>query len=545
MEPIVHELGRQVLGQVTANQATRDYFSTDGSVFTLTPSVVIYPKSEQDVVNTVRFFGDKLRNEKIRIGITARGKGTDQGGGSLGTGAILAFPGGMNHLIKYSATTVTIQPGMIYGSLQKILHSHGRFLPPYPASVEFATIGGAVANNSAGEKTVKYGSTRNYVKSLRVVLSDGSTIVTSRLNKKQLKAKKKLSTLEGYIYREIDTLIEDNKVIISSTTPKVTKNSAGYALANVKRKDGSFDLGQLIVGSQGTLGIVTEITLNHVAWNKHTHLLMGFFDSIEKATDAVLQITKLDPSALEVVDYNLLKFLREHKPEQIEGLVPEKLPQIGLLVEFDDPSRAIRTRKAHRVTKIFNELAYAMSQSTNPVEQDAMWEVRRGAAAVIWMVDGAKKALPIIEDGVVPVTKMPEFMEAVYKLFKKYKIEIAIWGHAGNANFHMQPFLNIGSATDRKKAFALMDEFYATVIRMGGSTCGEHNDGILRAPYLKSLYGEQMYELFTQVKSIFDPENLLNPDVKIGVTKRFAASHLRKEYSMKHLHDFWSSVHKR
>ncbi len=542
MQPIERDLGRLLLGEVTTSKEARDYFSTDGSIFTITPKLVIYPRNEDDVVSTVRYLGDKMR-DGTKIPITARGKGTDQAGGALGAGAMLVFPAHMNHLVKYDRSSITVQPGMIYKHMQGILHSHHRFMPPYPASIDFATIGGAIANNSAGEKTIKYGSTRDYVQRLRVVLADSSIITTERLNKRELKKKKALGNFEGEIYRGIDELIESNQDLIAKHVPHVSKNSAGYALSRVKGKDGSFDLSQLIVGSQGTLGVVTEITLAHKPWNEHTQLLVGFFDSIEKATEATMKISKLKPSALEVVDYYLLDFLRKNQPEMIEGLVPDKLPKLALLVEFDDKNKTTRNTKARRVVKIFHGAAYAMSQSDKLKEQTALWKIRRGAAAVIWMSSGPKKALPIIEDGVVPIEKMPEFLNSVYKLFAKYKIQVAIWGHAGNANFHMQPFLNLSSLQDRKKAFALMDEFYAAVIKMGGTTCGEHNDGILRGPYLKDLYGEKMYALFEQVKNIFDPDGLLNPEVKINVSKRFAASHMRREYSMKHLHDFLPSTY--
>lgn len=541
MKEIVRELGNLLVGEITTEADTRDFFSTDGSVFRVEPSLIIYPKNESDVVITVKYLRDKADNG-VYLPITARGKGTDQGGGALGTGAMLVFPAHMKRLVAIDKQTVTVQPGMIYSHLEGVLHSHGRFLPPYPASVDFATIGGAVANNSAGEKTVKYGSTRNYVGALRVVLSNGDVITTYRLNKRELAKKKMQDDFEGHIYRAVDQMIESNKALIAKAPPHVSKNSAGYDLWDVKHKNGSFDLSQLIVGSQGTLGIVTQATLTHEPFNTNTTLLAGFFDSIEKATAAVEKIMPLGPSALEVVDYHLLDFLRKHKPEQIEGLVPEQLPQIGLLIEFDDQKARVQAKKARKVAKLFKKLAYDSRYATDPDEQDALWKIRRGAAAVIWMINGPKKALPIIEDGVVPLEKMPEFLESVYALFRKYKLDIAVWGHAGDANFHLQPFMDLSNMRDRSKVFELMDDFYKLVIRMGGSTCGEHNDGRLRAPYLKKLYGAEMYKLFEQVKEVFDPAKILNPGVKIGVTQQDIAVRLRHEYSMKHLHDFLPGV---
>ncbi|MBP9826919.1 FAD-binding oxidoreductase [Candidatus Saccharibacteria bacterium] len=537
MNEFIARLRASITGEVSTDSATRDFFSTDGSVFTLNPSLVVYPQNEADVVETVQLVAREAASGKV-IPITARGKGTDQGGGSLGSGLMMVFPAHMNHFVTLDKNTVTVQPGMIYKDLQHLLHSHGRFLPPYPASIDFATIGGAVANNSAGEKTVKYGSTRDYVESMRVVLANGDIIETRRLSPKDLKSKMRQTDFEGHIYRNIDYLINENWEILSQAYPRVSKNSAGYDLWHVKGPDGSFDLGQLIVGSQGTLGVVTEIQLRHVEYNPHTQLLVGFFETMEEASQAVEAILPLHPSALEVVDKHLLEFLRKHDPEQIHGVIPEKIPGIVLLVQFDDAKRRLQIAKAKKTAKVFTKFAYDYRHTDNPSEQTKFWKIRRGAAAIIWKVDGAKKALPIIEDAVVPLEVMPLFLEKVYKLFAEYKLDIAVWGHAGNANFHLQPFMNLGSAVGRKQVFELMNDFYRMVIEMGGSTCGEHNDGRLRAPYLKRLYGEEIYSIFTDVKKVFDPLNILNPGVKMNVQLKDIQPLLRKEYSMKHLAEY-------
>jgi FAD/FMN-containing dehydrogenase len=170
--------------------------------------------------------------------------------------------------------------------------------------------------------------------------------------------------------------------------------------------------------------------------------------------------------------------------------------------------------------------------TTDYVERDELWKIRHSAAAVIAHTEGTKKALPIIEDGVVPVEHFDKFIHQIYALFKKYNLDAAVWGHAGNANLHLQPFLDLATVGDRQKMFKIMDEYYQMVMQMGGSTAGEHNDGRLRAPYLTALYGEEMYKLFTAVKRVFDPFNTLNPGVKIGVTKADQMKYLRHEYNM-------------
>lgn len=539
MNKVAHYLQDHLLGEVLTSADARKYFSTDGSVFAVMPSMVVYPKNENDIRKVTRFTWQLAERGRV-IPITARGKGSDQAGAALGSGIILSFPAHMNRIIELDGRSgnVVIEPGIIYGKLQQTLHTHGRFLPPYPSSIEFSTLGGAIANNAAGEKTVKYGATRDYVRALRVVLANGEVIETRRLGKRELNKKMGLSTFEGEIYRNLDKLIDENKALIDSISLAVTKNSAGYDISDVKQK-GGFDLTPLFVGSQGTLGVVTEATLGTEPYNPHTTLIAAFFDDLEKAENVVLELRKLPeiPSALEMVDINLLTFLDEHNPNLLKGIVNKPFHKLITLIEFDNHNDRIRKKMTKQTVKILNKYNVEYQIETNEEEKSRLWQIRHSAAAVISHTDGNKKALPIVEDGVVPLNQFSEYIHGVYKIFDKYKLKIAIWGHAGNANIHMQPFLDLSQVGDRQKVFRIIDEYYNLVISLGGSTSGEHSDGRLRAPYLPKLYGEQVYELFKKIKHIFDPYNTLNPGVKIDVTVEDIKSLLRSEYSMEHLYD--------
>lgn len=534
MSNLIKELQEKLRGEIEYDSESRDFFSTDGSIFKITPKLVIYPRNENDVVEVLRF-NNNLVDKNKALHITARGKGTDQAGAALTDGISMVFPAHMRKLISMDKETITVQPGMIYAHLESVLNSHGRFLPPYPASVDYCTIGGALANNASGEKTLKYGSTRNFVAGLRVVLYNGDVIETYRLNKKELKQKKKQQDLEGELYRKVDEIIENNKDLIESSRPKVSKNSAGYDLWDVKGKDGSFDLSQLFVGSQGTLGVITEATMYHIKHNTDTTLLVGYFDSVKKLQQAVMEISPLHPSAQELVDDNVINFVLEKQPQVVKGLLPEQMPKVVLLVEFDDEKAKVQAKKAKKTQEILSKYSYEMKLSSNKLEQDLLWNIRRQAAAVIWMQKGPKKALPIIEDGIVPLDKFDEFVEDAYKLLDKYKVKDAVWGHAGNGHLHIQPFMDLSNLRDRHKIYALSDEFYKMVLRLGGSISGEHNDGIMRGAYLRQMYKPEIYAMFREVKKLFDPNNLLNPHSKLGASKEYGQVHLRKEYSMKHL----------
>lgn len=538
MSKVAQYLQEHLVGEVMTSADAREHFSTDGSVLKVVPQIIAYPRTEQDVRKTARFAWQLAERGRI-VPITARGGGTDQGGGAIGSGVMMVFPAHMNKILSLNTKkkTVTIQPGINYGKLQQALHTHGLFLPPFPASQEYCTVGGAIANNASGEKTIKYGSTREFVSSLRVVLANGEVIETHRLSKRELNQKMGLSTFEGEIYRTLDALLNENKELVASSYFNITKNTAGYDLGLIKGNKGTFDLTPLFVGSQGTLGIITEAMLEVENYNPSTTLLAAQFDSIASAGKAILELRKLVPSAVEVVDDKLLEFIDKHNPSQLGSSIQKPFSKIVLLVEFDDISRRAQNKKSKKARKILSKLAIDVVQTRDEHEQEDLWKIRHSAAAVLWQTVGTKKAIPIIEDGIVPAEKFTEFIEQAYKLFESFGLQIAVWGHGGNANLHLQPFMDLSQLSDRQKLFKVMDAYYQMVIDLGGSTSAEHNDGRLRAPYLEDLYGSQIYEMFKNVKQIFDPYNTLNPGVKFGTTKKDLQSILRHEFSMKHLFD--------
>ncbi|HSX30672.1 MAG TPA: FAD-binding oxidoreductase [Candidatus Saccharimonadales bacterium] len=539
MSKIAHYLQEHLLGEVMTSPDARRYFATDASIFTLTPSLVVYPRSENDVRKTARFTWQLAERGRV-IPMTARGSGTDQGGAALGNGILLVFPAHMNRIVELDPKdgVVVVEPGLNYGRLQQTLHTHERFLPPFPASYEYSTIGGAVGNNAAGETSLKYGSTRGYVKALRVVLANGEVIETHRLNKRELNKKLGLSTFEGEVYRALDALLEENRSVVDKLDLATTKNAAGYFLSDIKRSDGSFDLTPLFVGSQGTLGIITEITLETDLYNPNKDLFLAEFDSIEQAQKAILELRELShlPSAIEMVDGQLLELVDRLNPNQLKGIITKPFAKLALLVEFDDADRQ-RKKFVKKAERILTSLASKCQHETDPSARERLWKVRHSAASVVAHSEGNLKAVPIVEDGIVPPEKLGEFVKGVYDLFAAAQLQAAVWGHAGDGNVHMQPFLDLSQLGDRQKAFKLIDEYYKLAISLGGSTSGEHGDGRLRAPYLEALYGTEAYGLFQKIKQTFDPYGTLNPGVKIGVTLDDIKPLVRSEYSLRHLYD--------
>jgi len=533
-------LREHINGEVLATADARRYFSTDGGVFQITPSLVVYPKNTQDIRKVTRFSW-QLAEKGHRLPITARGRGSDQGGAAIGPGMIMVFPTHMHRLLELDAKKrlARIQPGMNFRSFQDTVHSHGLFLPPYPSSIDFATLGGAIANNSAGEKTVRYGAMRQYVQNLEVVLANGEVIQTGRISKKEVERRKGLTNFEGEVYRQLDGLITDSWATIQKHAGAidVSKNAAGYAIGEVKGKDGSMDLTPLFVGSQGTLGIVAEAIIRLEPYSPSAVLFKIDITDLDQLAVVVKAFMQQKPSALEIVDQHLLNFVNKVSPNQLKGVIEPPYPPFVLLAEFDEFSQSAEVKKGKKMEKWLKQQQISYTATQDFDEQQKLWAIRHSAAAVIWHVDGTKKALPIIEDGVVPHDKFGQYVDNIYELFKKYNLDAAIWGHAGDANLHTQPFLDLNIVGDRQKVFKIMDEYYGMVLKLGGSTSGEHNDGRLRAPFLPKVYGPEMYQVFQDVKKIFDPYNILNPGVKIDVQLKDLVPILRHEYSLAHLSD--------
>jgi FAD/FMN-containing dehydrogenase len=540
MSKIAQYLQEHLIGEVMTSVDARRYFATDNSIFSQPPAVVVYPRNENDVRKTARFTWQLAERGRV-VPITARGNGTDQAGAALGSGVMMVFPAHLNRILELDSKSgsVTVEAGINYGKLQQTLKTHGRFLPPFPASFEYSTIGGAVANNAAGEKSVKYGDTRTYVSGLRVVLANGEVIVTGRMNKRDQAKKHGLATFEGEIYRQLDALFEEHGKTIAAMPRNTTKNTAGYDLADVRLDDGSVDLTPLFVGSQGTLGIVTEVMLDTEPYSPNTTLFMAGFESLESAQLAIneLRDTSALPSALEMVDSYLLDQVQAANPSLIGSVVQPPFPAVTLFIEYDaNPERTYK-KAVRRAEKILDRLATNFICETDPVKQEQIWKLRQTSAWLLSRNENNRKAVPILEDGIVPPERLQEFLSGVYDLFAREKLPVGVWGHAGDGNIHLAPMLNLAEVGDRQTAFRLLEEHNKLIISLGGSTSGQGNDGRLRAPYLERLYGSEAYALLRKVKQIFDPYGTLNPGVKIDVSIDDIKPMVRGDFSLEHAYD--------
>ncbi len=509
-----------LLGEVTANPDIRRHFAHDASVLEFVPAVVVYPKNESDVRKTVRFSWQLAQRGKI-LSVTPRGGGTSTTGGAIGSGAVLAIAAHMDQIreLNIKKRFVVVQPGITFKLLERVLNSHGLFFPPCPTLPSLATIGGAISTDAIGKRTLKYGSTGRHVKGLRVVLSNGEVIETGPLDTKELNHKLGLQTLEGEIYRSLDKLLEENAEFIDRGRQSIKSphTSCGYNLFDIKSKK-SFDLTPLFTGSEGTLGIITEATLDIKEYNPTTTQALVSVDELGDLYEVLPRLLELRPSAMDMLNQTVIEQVRKLNPSQLGDVSLRENAPIHLFVELDDAKESDRKKSVKQLQKIVAKAGAWCEIAQSPEDKQRLSRLHCCTSSILIQGQGHGRALPIAEDICVPVDKLVEFINGATALYGEVGLAPAMWGQAGSGVVRMRPTLDLGQTGDRQKLFKLQDALYALAIQLGGSISGGNGDGRVRSPYIPLQYGEELYQLMLRIKNIFDPHGILNPGVKTSST---------------------------
>lgn len=520
-----------MLGEVTASSDIRQHFAHDSSVLEVSPTVVVYPRNESDVRKTVRFAWQLAERGKI-LPITARGGGTSTTGSAIGSGVILSFTAHMNQVeeLNIKKRSLVVQPGITYATLEHTLNSHGLFLPSCPSLANYATVGGSIACNAVGENTVKYGPTASFVQSLRVVLSDGEVIDVGPLDKKELNTKLGLQTLEGEIYRSLDKLLEENTEFIDRGRGaiKASYNSAGYNLFDIKKKK-EFDLRPLFIGSEGTLGIITEATLGVITHNPRTTLALISLDEVADLYEVLPRLLELKPSLLEFLNKAAIDEIKSLNPSQLNGVALREEAAIHLFIEFDAPKDSDQKKSAKQLQKIVEKVDGWYEIAEGLQTQELHKKLRESLSTILIQTPGKARAVPVAEDICLPVDKLVEFLSTATDIYDDVGLPPVMWGQAGSGIVRMAPVLDLSQTGDRQKLFKLQDSLYSLAIKLGGSISAGNGDGRIRSPYIAVQYGEELYQLMLRVKKIFDPHGILNPGVKTASVDEVKAL-LRKDY---------------
>lgn len=539
IETLRGALAGAIKGEVTSDEGARKKAARDTSLFTRLPALIAYPKDADDVSAIVREVG-RARGAGAAISLAARSAGTDMSGGPLTTGVVIDFMKHMNKMGGVSDSLASAEPGVFYRDFEKATLAKNRIMPSYPASREIAAMGGIVANNAGGERTLKYGKTERYVEELDVVLSDGSQATFKALTPSELEEKKKLQTLEGTIYREMDALLRDNAGLIEGHRPRVSKNSAGYALWSVRDPEtGAFNLAKLICGSQGTLALWTNARLGLVAPKEHRAMLVAFLYDLAILPEIVRRVLPHGPESFESYDDHTFTLAVKFLPEMLSQMgfaraarlgidfIPEAamvatggVPKMILMAEFAEDTIEEADQKALMAKESLADLHLHIKIEKNEKESEKYWIVRRESFSLLRKNLHGLYSSPFIDDFVVPPASYPDFLPKLSALLDEYKSHFiyTVAGHIGDGNLHIIPLMDLSKEENRRVILELAPKVYELVIKEGGTTTGEHNDGIIRTPYLPMLFGEEMVALFEKTKKIFDPLGILNPGKKVGGT---------------------------
>lgn len=539
-------LARVMRGEVTDDDSARRSAARDTSLFERMPKLVAYPKDANDVSAIVKEIW-RARENGMQISLAARAAGTDMSGGPLTTGVVVSFTKHMNKISEVSLGVSPLndgyavtEPGVYYRDFEKATLEKNLMLPSYPASREIAAMGGIVANNSGGERTLEYGKTEKYVEELDVILSDGSQTSFKALTPTEFEGKKKLQTFEGKIYREMSDLLTKNAELIEARKPKVSKNSAGYALWSIRDlKTNTFNLAKLICGSQGTLALWTKAKLALVKPKENRAMLVIFLHDLSILPEIVERVLPENPESFESFDNHTFTLAVKLIPSMLFQMgfakavrlgfnfIPEALmvatggvPKLLLMVEFAENTIEEANRKAVKTRAALADLNLQTKIEKNENESEKYWIVRRESFNLLRKNFHGLHTAPFIDDFVVPSSCYARFLPKLSALLDEYSTHFiyTIAGHVGDGNFHIIPLMDLSKEENRQVILDLAPKVYELVIKEGGTTTGEHNDGIIRTPYLTMLFGEEMTALFEETKKIFDPLNIFNPGKKVGGT---------------------------
>lgn len=540
---------RDFEGDIDASEQTRQFYSHDASLFELLPELVVFPKNTKDLQRLV-VSAHLMRHELPNLSLTARSGGTCMSGGAINDSVIIDFTRYMNKIEDVQDFSARAQPGVFYHDFEKATLAKGALLPTFPASRDLATVGGMVANNAGGEKSLEYGKTEDYVDKLSVVLSDGQTYELKGLNKQELEAKKAQDNFEGQVYKQLFDLLDNNYDKVKAAKPQVTKNSTGYNLWDVwNREDGVFDLTKVFSGSQGTLGLIADIEFRLVHDKPHSGVLVCFMKNLNGLGELINVVTTRKPASFEAFDNHTLITAIKYFPyfRKTIGwggliklgfqLLPDAfllfrgIPKMVLLIEFTGGAQDEVSQKIHDMKLALKPFKLEATEEDDSEAKAFKFRIlRRESFNLLRKKVKDKHTAPFIDDFVVPPAHLVEFLPKLQAIIKKYSLLATIAGHMGDGNFHVIPLMSIEDPKERAKLAPCMKEVNELVLSYGGSISGEHNDGLIRGPWLQQMYGKEVVDLFRQTKKIFDPENIFNPHKKTDADWDFSMSHIRQRF---------------
>ena len=503
------QLEEQISGEVRFDAVSRALYSTDASVYQIHPLGVVIPKSREDILRTVNLA------RAHGISVTMRGGGTSQAGQAIGSGLQIDTSKYYHRILELNVGErwAIVEPGIVLDELNAQLKSHGLRFAPDISTASRATIGGMISNNSCGARSVMYGKTIDHVLELDVILSDGSHVHMRPLNRAELDAACEGDSLEASCYRIVRQVAHDCADEIGTRYPKVVRRVAGYNLDEFVDEERPFNLSKIIVGSEGTLGIVTAAKVNLVPLPKEKAVLVIEFEQLLDALAATPLILKHKPSAIEVMDAFILNHAREN---------PAMDRMRRAILQTDDPGALLNVElyadRAEdlppRLEAIEKDLARfkCVHRRLMPLaEQARVWGFREASLGLSMAMKGDEKSLSFVEDTAVKPEVLRDYIDDFLAMIRRNGSSSGVYAHASVGCLHVRPVVNMKTAEGVARFEAIATQSADLVLKYGGALSGEHGDGLVRGPFMEKMFGAPLYQAFRTVKHAFDPHGVFNP----------------------------------
>ena len=502
------DLSGQLEGEVRCDNTFLQMYASDASIYEMIPLGVVRPASVEDVVACVKYA------EENQISLVPRGGGSNVAGACVGEGLVLDFSYSMRRTQAVGRNTVTVQPGLVLGNLNRQLKAHGQIYGPDPATRNVTTIGGTLAMNTSGSHWVRYGTPRETVMRLQAVIGGGEVVEFD--SNENVAGNNAFPQLRAQLLAaRVNRILSKNEKLIEEQRPRTKQNQAGYNLFDLQQGNQT-DLTRLLVGSEGTLGIITEATLKTEPLPRHRGVALLFFHRLESAAQAAVEISKMGISACDLLDRRLLSLARETNV-QFHRLIPGDAEAM-LLAEFqagDDNS--LRSKLDHLEQRIQRrrKLAFEVRVAIQPEQRDLFWRIVRRIVPTLYRLKGDKRALPFVEDIAVDPPRIPEFLNSVHNILNDNEVTASIFCHAPQGTIHIRPFMSLSDPTEIARLQRLANQLFEQVLEFRGTISGRHGDGLSRTWFLRRQYG-QLYNVFSDVKNVFDGLCVFNPGKIVG-----------------------------
>ncbi|MDQ3388707.1 MAG: FAD-binding oxidoreductase [Gemmatimonadota bacterium] len=484
-------------GAFYREEPERARYAGASGVVRILPAAVAVPADAADLSVLLAWAAE------TRTSVVPRGAGTGMPGGNVGGGVVVDLLRGFRRIdeVNAAARTIRVGPGVTRVELNAACAPHGLHLPVDPSSGERCGLGGMIANNAAGARSVRHGATRAWVEALEVVLADGTRAVAARGERPSHPRLRQITD-------DLRAAFLPERACIEGSWPRVRKNSSGYALRDFLK---SGDIVDLLVGSEGTLALVTGAVMRLAQIPAARALAVLEFTSLEEAGAAVERIAPHQPSACEILDRTFLELVRRGGGDDAYPLRPGL--EAILFVETEGASPAEAERALQAIIREMEGIAARVVTATDPSDQERLWRLRHAASPLIARMAGDRVSMQFIEDGVVPIARLPEYITLLRETLARRGLPAVIFGHAGDGNLHVNPLVDVSAPGWREDVEEVAHEVAEGVARLGGTMAGEHGDGRLRAPLLETIWGAEMVGRFRRIKARFDPEGILNPGV--------------------------------